>query len=179
MQKYKAEARALSLIAAWKAAREKGQKLAALMASRSERVQPGDIMMLRSPENEEAIQWIVLGSHVEDEDLLLCVPADVFPLVGTADVEVPDSAACGSLSLRCGASLWIPRGFFLGEPRVGVLEEEWVVEANEKMSQVFSGRLFGTEEQHEGDADIELDVHMRFVGAYVDSVMDGIAEFSA
>ena len=149
------------------------------MAKRSDKVQPGDIMMLQSPRNEEAVRWIVVGPHVEDEDLVLCVPADVFPLIGTADVEVPDSAACGPLSLRCGASLWIPRGFFLGEPRVGVLEERWLAQAEDKIDQVFRGELSGTAEQMEGVADIDLEEHMVFVHGYVDSVMYSIMEFSA
>jgi len=172
------EERLRMLQEAWAESYEKSRRLDKLLASRGSSIEPGDLIHVAYPSDSE-IWWAVLRVHAEDPDLLLCVPADVFPLVGTPDVGVPASAASGPLSLRCGSSSWIPRGRLLpAGRRVGVLEEWHLDRANDKMDEVLRGRLTGSPEQQEADADIELEEWMLALDVIQGAVMEAVMDFA-
>lgn len=68
--------------------------------------EPGDLVFI--PETADLpVEWAVLGRDPGRPGLVLVVPADTNPKVGTADVEVPKGSPVAPLTLRCGFGVWI------------------------------------------------------------------------
>src|SRR5262245_36397502 len=49
---------------------------------------PGDLYVFDAGE-DVGLEWLVVRFHPDDPGLLLLVPADDFPLIGTPDVTLP------------------------------------------------------------------------------------------
>lgn len=113
---------------------------------------PGDLFVLRATAGLP-VEWALLERGTGGK--LLAVPADSGPPAGTADVEVPEDAPGGPLSLRCRFSLWLDAALFKPELRSGVLAAESVAEALRRIHQIESGTLEGSPLAEEVDADPE------------------------
>jgi hypothetical protein len=120
----------------------------------------------RSPEQGELIlfpetadipvEWAVLGRDPGRPGLVLVVPADTNPKVGTADLEVPVDSPVAPLALRCGFGVWI------GEARLdiarrtgGALDPEDVSAARRVWEARERGEPVGSLLAEETDADPE------------------------
>ncbi|MCP4664491.1 MAG: hypothetical protein GY856_54600 [bacterium] len=116
---------------------------------------PGDVYLL--PETAElAIEWAVIAEEPGSGSLLV-VPADTHPLVGSADVGVPDEAKSGPLSLRCGFGVWLGAEAFDPQRRTGLLEPFYVGRAKRKVNEIEAGTLVGTALEREVDEDPEYE----------------------
>ncbi|MCP4663984.1 MAG: hypothetical protein GY856_52040, partial [bacterium] len=89
------------------------------------------------------------------ERRLLVVPADLNPLVGSADVATPAGSACGALSLRCGFEVWLEAGDFDLEMRTGFLEPALLDRARRKRAEIAGGDPIGSARERETDAEPE------------------------
>jgi hypothetical protein len=120
---------------------------------------PGDLFVLRATA-DLPVEWALLERA---GGRLLVVPADAGPPAGTADVEVPADAPGGPLSLRCRFSLWLDASLFEPELRSGVIAEETVAEALQRVRQIESGTLEGSPLAEEVDAGPEYQDWIRGV----------------
>jgi len=124
------------------------RRAAAEMAHRpGDRAEAGDLFVLRQSE-DLPVEWAVLesrpamgdgpaadestaadGSTVAHEStaappVLLAVPADVNPLAGSADLELPSDSPAAPLTLRCGFGVWLAETELDLAHRTGRLGEE-------------------------------------------------------
>jgi tetratricopeptide (TPR) repeat protein len=83
----------------------------------------GDLFLLPQ-DGGSPLEWAVLVSHPHRPGLLLVVPADTHPLVGSSDLAVPAGSPSGPLSLRCGFGVWLDDSFLRPELRSGALDQE-------------------------------------------------------
>ncbi len=112
---------------------------------------PGDVYLL--PETAElAIEWAVIVEE-PGSGRYLVVPADTHPLVGSADVGVPEEGKSGPLSLRCGFGMWLAAEAFDPQRRTGLLEPFYVGRAKRKVKEIEAGTLVGTALEREVDED--------------------------
>lgn len=130
-----------------------------LQARRGMPPAPGDLFVLRITA-DLPVEWALLE---RGRGGLLAVPADAGPPAGTADVEVPADAPGGPLSLRCRFPLWLDAALFEPELRSGVLAQETVAEALQRVRQIESGTLEGSPLAEEVDADPEYQDWIRDV----------------
>jgi hypothetical protein len=123
-------------------------------AQRSGPPAPGDLYALAEDETA-ALEWLAVYPHPDDSSLLLIVPADDFPLVGTPDVALSGDPARRHLTARCGQGLWVPAGLLEPHRRVGFLPDQGLRPVRQKLADLARGRLAGNEEQQQVDADPE------------------------
>ena len=120
--------------------------------------QRGDIFLFDSSEII-GLQWAVLYPHPNDKEWLLTVAADDNPMASSTDVAISQKALCGPLTLRCGPEqgLWIHKSDFHKKSRVGILEEEHLQRAFEKVKQIRDGKIKSTlwEANNAADPDYE------------------------
>ncbi|HKV09767.1 MAG TPA: hypothetical protein VJ725_16615 [Thermoanaerobaculia bacterium] len=108
---------------------DKAARLDAELARRRGRpAEPGDLFHL-SRTAAFPIEWALLDRDPKTPGRLLAVPADSNPLLGSADVEVPDSALSGPLSLRCRFGAWLEPPALADGKRTGLLETEFLEQA--------------------------------------------------
>lgn len=124
--------------------------------------QRGDVVVLRRTQDYD-VEWAVLASDTEvsEEGRLLVVPADGLPWVGSADVEVPDSAASGGMVLRCRFGGWIEAAHFVDAILTASLAEEDVERARTRHAEVESGGWEGSILAREVDEDLEYQDWLR------------------
>lgn len=120
---------------------------------------PGDLCLLGSSA-ENALEWLVVRAHPDDPNILLAVPTDDFPLVGTPDVPLPADVAGRLLIARCGAAIWLPTAAFLPQSRLGVIPEETLRLVRRAMADLARGRSEGDATQRQADVDPEYEVWM-------------------
>jgi hypothetical protein len=121
---------------------------------------PGDLFVLRATAGLP-VEWALLERR--NDGKLLAVPADAGPPAGTNDVEVPADAPGGPLSLRCRLSLWLDAALFEPELASGVIGEESVAEALQRVRQIESGILEDSPLAEEVDAGPEYQDWIRDV----------------
>ncbi len=92
---------------------------------------PADVFLLAST-GELPVEWAVLEREAGGRGRLLAVPADSNPLVGSADVAVPEEASCGPLTLRCGFGVRLAAASFDPEMRTGTLPAEVLEQARRR-----------------------------------------------
>ena len=97
----------------------------------------GDVFLFEETA-ARAISWVVIGRSEEARHWLV-VPADVMPLIGSADVAVPAEADVGPLSLRCGFATWLPAACFDPHRRLGTIDQWLVARATEKQRAYATG----------------------------------------
>ncbi len=124
--------------------------------------QPGDIFVFKHPDTL-GIQWVVLHFDEQNPQRLLAVPADDTPMVGSTDVQLPKSALCSPLTLRCEYGLWIHKTKFEMNLRVGVLEERHQQRVLDKMTQISEKNVRSTILQQETDDDLDYEQWMEQV----------------
>ncbi|HSK78847.1 MAG TPA: hypothetical protein VLQ45_20495 [Thermoanaerobaculia bacterium] len=108
---------------------EKAARLGAELERRRGRpAEPGDLFYL-SRTAAFPVEWALLDRDPKTPGRLLAVPADSNPLLGSADVEIPDSALSGPLSLRCRFGAWLEAPALGGGKRTGLLEPEFLQQA--------------------------------------------------
>lgn len=115
--------------------------LDAKLSQRPNSPQVGDIFIFAHPEETIGVQWVILSADEKEPQHLLTVPADDAEMVGSTDIELPNSALCSPLTLRCDQGLWIHANDFNINFRVGVLEEWHRRRALDKVKQI-SGKKF-------------------------------------
>lgn len=113
---------------------------------------PGDLFVLPATAGLP-VEWAILDRGTGGK--LLAVPADSSVPAGTADVEVPDGAPGGPLSLRCRYGTWLDSALFEPDLRSGTLAPETVAEALHRIRQIEAGTLEGSPLAEEVDADPE------------------------
>lgn len=74
---------------------------------------PGDVYVLPCGVNI-TVEWFVVRVHPDDATLVLVVPLDDFPLIGSDDIDVTGYRP--TWRARCRFSVWIPRS--ICEPRL-------------------------------------------------------------
>ncbi len=131
-----------------------------LQARQGEPPAPGDLFVLRATA-DLPVEWALLERGSGGK--LLAVLADAGPPAGTNDVEVPADAPGGPLSLRCQLSLQLDAALFKPELRSGVIAQETVAEALQRVRQIESGALEGSPLAEEVDADPEYQDWVRDV----------------
>ncbi|MCP4656992.1 MAG: hypothetical protein GY856_16395, partial [bacterium] len=115
---------------------------------------PGDLFVCPATA-DFAVQWAVIDRDPRDERLVYVVPADIHPLIGSADVAAPAGSTSGALSLRCGFELRIETGTFDPEMRTGFLESEVLDRARHKRAEIERGHLSSSVPERETDTEPE------------------------
>ena len=114
------------------------QKQEALAGESARPPTQGDVYVLE-PTRDFHLEWVLVANDPADPDRFLAVPADGNFLAGSADVELPDYSAVGSLRLRCRFATWIDATLLKPELRVGVLGSDEVSRARQKWIEVGDG----------------------------------------
>lgn len=96
-----------------------------------------------------ALEWAVVRAHPDDPDLILLVPLDDAPFVGTADVVLPVDRL---LIARCGESDWfdlsvLSRGVCLGEVPVQPIRQ--------RLAELVRGRIVQSRPAIDADPEYE------------------------
>ncbi len=123
------------------------------IAKRDRLPEPGDLYLFQATED---LEWAVI-ERSGDGRFLRVVAADVDPLVGSADVEVPATAAAGPLTLRCRFDSWCEVEDFKPELRAGFLDAEVVEQARSKCAEIEIGALSASLLEEEVDEDPEYE----------------------
>ena len=130
---------------------------------------PGDLYVFPLPA-AMPLEWVVIITDPGDDDLLYLLPADDHPLVGSADVRIPNDADCAPLVVRCGFGFWAHKEQLLGLRRSGTIPTESVNRANKILSKIVASDLDATELQKETDCDPEYESWMREVSSAVEAL---------
>lgn len=156
----------------------KQKKLREKLNRRPNHPQERDIFLLAHPETM-GLEWVILRKDENDPELFLTVPADDNPMVGSADVDLPDGALCSPLTLRCQHSLFLKKDDFDLKRRVGILENWHWYRALDQMKQLSEGDLISTISQQETDDEFEYEEWMKQVQSereILRKAMDGMAQ---
>ncbi len=124
------------------------------LAQRPNFPQERDIFRFNYPGTKD-FDWVILRQDEQNPELLLTVPADDNPLVGSSDIKLPDSALSSPLTLRCQKSLFIHKKQFELWRRVGLVEKWHWYRALDKLKQLKTGELRSSALQQETDDDPE------------------------
>jgi hypothetical protein len=124
--------------------------------------QVGDIFVFKHPKTL-GIQWVVLCSDEQNPQHLWIVPADDTPMVGSTDIELPKSALCSPLTLRCDYRLSIDKKQFDMNLRVSILEERQRQRALDKLKQISEQNVRSSVLQQETDNDLDYEEWMEQV----------------
>ena len=130
------------------------QKQELLAAESARPPASGDIYVLE-PTRDFNLEWMLVAHDPADTDRFLAVPADGNFLTGSADVELPDDSAAGSLRLRCRFATWIGSTVLDPALRVGVVGRGEVERARRKWFEVGDGEVAGPRLAREVDDDPE------------------------
>jgi len=123
------------------------------VAEATDKVSHGDLFLFQKV--VPGIEWAVILSHPDDDQLWFVVPADQNPMVGTWDIAVPSLAECGPLTLRCAVGLWVHADDFDLEFRSGFIESKYIDAARGRLSQMVSGNDVFVVETIDADPDYE------------------------
>ncbi len=113
----------------------------------------GDVFLLEETAGAAPVEWVAVEQDAENLGLLLVVPADDNPFVGSRDVEVPAGAGGGLTSIRCDLGVWLDGRTLDPERRTGVLNLEIVQRVRRKRAEVLGGKRPGSLLEQEVDED--------------------------
>jgi len=130
------------------------QKQEVLAGARARPPASGDVYVLE-PTRDFNLEWMLVAHDPADPGRFLAVPADGNFLAGSADVELPDDSAAGSLRLRCRFATWIGSTVLDPALRVGVVGRGEVERARRKWFEVGDGEVAGPRLAREVDDDPE------------------------
>ncbi len=123
--------------------------------------EPGDLFVLKETA-DHPVEWAIVERDPADTRRLRAVPADLNPLLGSADVEADPApgdgsgdAARGPLSLRCAHAVWLDADALDGDLRTGVLEPGAVARARRRCSDLDRGIATGSVLEREVDDEAE------------------------
>lgn len=116
--------------------------------------EPGDLVLFAETAGFP-IEWAVLGRDPGRPGLVLVVPADTNPKVGTADIEVTEDSPVAPLTLRCGFGVWIGEARLSAARRTDVLDPQDVSAAMRVWEAQERGEPVGSLLAEEVDADPE------------------------
>lgn len=91
------------------------------------------------------VRWVCVLMHVDNPSLVFLVAADEYPLVGTCDIELPESHQWAPLALRCKVGFWAHFHDLNKSEYIGKLEGESVLDACHRLSEMVSARVPITE----------------------------------
>lgn len=136
---------------------EKAARLEAELGRRRGRPpEPGDLFIL--PRTAAfPVEWALLDRDPNPPGRLLAVPADANPLLGSADVEIPDSALSGPLSLRCHFGAWLEAPSLTAGKRTGLLEPDLLEQARSHWAALERGEVPASPLAFETDVDPEYE----------------------
>ncbi|QDV11494.1 hypothetical protein CA51_13580 [Rosistilla oblonga] len=107
--------------------------IASTQASRSERIESGDLFLLKMP-IPASVTWCAAFSHSKDSDLWYCVPGDSFSLLANCDVASDETEHTMPLNFRCRCGLWIHSEDIDVSNRISQLTEDIVVALRDKVA---------------------------------------------
>lgn len=136
------------LQAAAKQTKTKQQQLQKQLAQRTDTPQAGDIYLFKYTAE---LHWVVLQQQGQWQ--FLVVPADNFPLTGSNDVQLPETALCSPLTLRCAQTITLQKNHFKQAIRVGILEDWHLQRALTKQTKI--AQTMRTVAQQKVDADVD------------------------
>ena len=99
---------------------------------------PGDLCVWPHTDPTVLIEWLIVREHPDDPTVILTVPVDDCPLVGTVDVQLDDR-----LVARCGESAWIPQDRFRAEWRVRRVDPGDLAAVRSMLAGLARGKLPG------------------------------------
>ncbi len=98
---------------------------------------PGYLYLYDTGKADIAVEWLLARHHPDDQNLVLLVPVDDFPLVGIADMALPGSRPQVA---RCGLSIWVP---IMTKQAVGQVTDEALRLVRQKLAQFARGQVEG------------------------------------
>lgn len=109
-------------------------------SSRPERVEAGDLFLLRMPV-PAPVTWCAVFSHTKDSNLWYCVPGDSFSLLANCDVGADEIEHMLPLNFRCGCGLWIHSEDIELANRISHVSDDVIVALRDKVSALASAPL--------------------------------------
>lgn len=113
---------------------------------------PGDLLVLPQASTDIDLEWLLVEG---DGARFLAIPADTRPLLGSADVGVPEDAPAGPLSLRPRFALWLDTDRLDPQWTSGRLESPYVMRARDKHQALLAGNIDARPRDEEVDASPE------------------------
>lgn len=110
------------------------------IGEKSAKLKPGCFFVFNMPV-EVPVQWFTAMQHPDDEKLWFAIAGDNFPTVGTRDVEIPDTAECGPINLRCQFGVWIHADDFTNAIHFGETDTIFVEQVRDRLSRMRKGDL--------------------------------------
>ena len=99
------------------------------------------------------VRWVATLQHKDSSDLWYFVAADDFPLVGSCDIELPESDPSSPMVIRCEVGLWVRSEDVDRDKYLGRIDAEIVSQAKERLSQMVHGDVIVTESASIAEAD--------------------------
>ena len=99
------------------------------------------------------VRWVAALQHKDSLDLWYFVAADDFPLVGSCDIELPESDPNSPLVIRCEVGLWVRSDDVDLEKYLGRIAAEFVSQARDRLSQMVQGDVIVTESASVAEVD--------------------------
>ena len=122
------------------------------------------------PEDVLPLEFMAVMQHRQDKALWYAVPADTHMLVGSNDIEIPSSAACGSLVLRCGQGLWIHENDFpLGRP-TGTVPEQYIDDVRDRLATIVAGTTIVSSHAKAVEQDPDYEAWISWIGFVSDKL---------
>ena len=122
------------------------------------------------PEHVLPLEFMAVMQHRQDKGLWYAVPADTHMLVGSNDIEIPSSAACGSLVLRCGQGLWIHENDFpLGRP-TGTVPEQYIDDVRDRLATIVAGTTIVSSHAKAVEQDSDYEAWISWIGFVSDKL---------
>jgi len=151
------------------------KRVVAELSTRTDVPEPGDLYLFPLPA-DMPLEWVVITIDPDDDDLLYLLPADDHPLVGSADVRIPNDADCAPLVVRCGFGFWVHKEQLLTQRRSGTIPTASVNRANKILSKIVASDLDATSLQKETDCDPEYESWMRELSSAVETLRSSLAD---
>lgn len=104
----------------------------AQLSTHANSIQPGDLFVFstskRKPDSDlnEVFHWMSVFSCDAEPNLWWCVPVDLNPDIGLADVLIPAGPARGEMVARCAQGVWVSDAFCADQLKVGTTGPESV-----------------------------------------------------
>ena len=113
---------------------------------------PGDTFVFRETA-EVLVEWAVIERDPADEQLVLVVPLDAYPQIGSRDVKLLTSEPGRVVHIRCDLDVWLETSRCRPELRTGSLPPGGVDDIRHKRLAIASGKLEVSllEEKVDGD----------------------------